>query len=76
LEVVSADKRGLLSKMSAAITDTGANITKALIRTTEDQKAVATFEIEVKGIRALKNIISSLEKIKTVISVQRITGEL
>jgi guanosine-3',5'-bis(diphosphate) 3'-pyrophosphohydrolase len=76
LEVVSADKRGLLSKMSAAITDTGANITKALIRTTEDQKAVATFEIEVKGIRALKNIISSLEKIKPVISVQRITGEL
>lgn len=76
IEVVSADQRGLLSKMSAAITETGANITKALVRTTEDQKAVATFEVELKSIRDLKNITSSLEKIKTIISVQRITGSL
>lgn len=72
IEVISADQKGLLSKMSGAIAETGTNITKALVGINQDQKAVATFELEVKNIRDLNKVISSLEKIKKIISVRRI----
>jgi len=74
IEVLSGDQKGLLSKMSGVISETGANITKAVIKTREDQKAVATFELEVKNFRDLTKIINSLERIKNVIQVRRISG--
>jgi len=73
IEVISTDQKGLLSKMSGAISETGSNITKALVRTAEAHKAIATFELEVKTVRELKNVVKSLERIKNVISVQRIS---
>ena len=76
IEVVSTDQKGLLSKMSGAISETGTNITKALIDINQDQKAVANFELEVKNIRDLNKVISSLEKIKNIISVRRISSLL
>ena len=48
IKVVSSDKKGLLSKMSGAITEAEANITKAMVSTSEDQKAVATFKSKSK----------------------------
>jgi GTP diphosphokinase / guanosine-3',5'-bis(diphosphate) 3'-diphosphatase len=74
IEVISGDQKGLLSKMSGAISEIGANITRAVVKTRDDQKAVATFELEVKSARDLNQIINKLERIKNVIRVQRISG--
>lgn len=71
IEVLSTDQKGLLSKMSGAISDLGINITKALVRTTEGHKAIATFELEIISVQELNRVISRLERIKNVISVQR-----
>src|SRR5262245_43143990 len=47
LKVVSADRPGLLASMSKLISNEGVNISQASIRTTNDQKAINIFEIEI-----------------------------
>jgi len=74
IEVVSADEKGLLSEMSGAISRLGINIKKALVRTTEAQKAVATFELDLKNVQELNRVISQLERIKNIISVEKISA--
>ncbi len=74
IEVLSNDQKGLLHKMTGIIARQGINITKALVRTTEDKKAVLTFEMSIKNVGELQKVISRLEKLKNVISVQRIPG--
>ncbi len=74
IEVISTDQKGLLHRMSGIITKEGINISKAMVRTTTDQKAVATFEMEIRNVKELYRVINRLERIKNVISVQRIPG--
>ena len=74
IEVTSTDQKGLLHKMSGIITRQGINITKALVRTTEDKKAVLTFEMSIKNVAELQKVINRLERLKNVISIQRIPG--
>jgi len=74
IEVVSADEKGLLHEMTGAISQLGINISKALVRTTEGQKAVATFELQLKSVQELNRVITRLERIKNVISVEKISG--
>ena len=71
IEVVSTDEKGLLSEMSGAISQLGINISKALVRTLESHKAVATFEVELKNVSELNRVISRLSRIKNVISVEK-----
>lgn len=73
ITVVCNDSKGLLVAMSSAITSKEANISSADIRTTPDKKAVCTFEIQVNDLDHLKSIIKSLQKVKNVIKVERVT---
>lgn len=70
--VVSVDKIGLLAAMSAKITAQAANIARAQITTTEDKKAVNTFEVEVDSLDHLQSVMKSLEKVEGVINVKRL----
>ncbi len=74
IQVVSADKKGLLAEVSSAITATEANISSAQITTTPDRKAVNTFEIMVSDLDHLRSVIKALEKVKGVIKVERVTA--
>jgi GTP pyrophosphokinase len=74
IQVVSADKKGLLAEVSSAITASEANIANAQITTTPDQKAVNTFEIMVSDLDHLRSVIKALEKVKGVIKVERVTA--
>jgi len=71
IEAVSADRPGLLAQMGSAISSCHSNISRALVRTTDDQKAINTFEVEVKSSKQLRRIMKKLEKIEGVISVER-----
>ncbi len=72
IKVVCVDSPGLLANISKSITLAGANISLAQIRTTSDKKAINIFEVGIIDRTHLQNLINSVEKIKGVISVERI----
>ncbi|MBI5560347.1 MAG: bifunctional (p)ppGpp synthetase/guanosine-3',5'-bis(diphosphate) 3'-pyrophosphohydrolase [Deltaproteobacteria bacterium] len=74
IEVICRNEKGLLAEMSNAIKNADANISSADVKTTNDNRAVCTFEVEVKSAQHLKNVINSLKKIKKVVKVERIKG--
>lgn len=74
LEVVGQDVPGLLKLMSESFAVQGINIESAQIRTTRDKKAICQFEVAVKDVQQLSTAILALQKIKGIISVQRVIG--
>ncbi|VAV84751.1 Guanosine-3',5'-bis(diphosphate) 3'-pyrophosphohydrolase / GTP pyrophosphokinase, (p)ppGpp synthetase II [hydrothermal vent metagenome] len=74
IEVVCKDEKGLLVEMSSAIMAADANILSAQIKTTLDNRAACTFEVGVNSTDHLKSIIASLQKVKKVIRVKRISS--
>ncbi len=74
IRVMCADRPGLLSSMSEAITDQGVNIREASARTMDDKRAVNVFEVEVRDTAQLRHVMNALEKVKGVIQVERVRG--
>ncbi len=72
IRVVCADRPGLLASITDAITKEGANISAASVRTTEDRTAINSFELQLKDVNQLRAVIKALERIKGVISVERL----
>ncbi len=72
IKIICVDRPGLLAAMTESITNSGANITQAEIRTMEDKKAVNIFDIEITGIDQLRQVMAALESVKGVISVERV----
>ncbi len=75
IRIYSVDKKGLLAEISSSIASNEANITNARVETTEDQKAIGTFEIQIRDLNHLKKVIKGLEKIKGVHRVERMRVE-
>lgn len=71
IKVTTHDKPGILSKISKSINTTGINIRSAIARSMPDQKGSFIFEIEVKDYSELLKIISTIEQMEEVISVNR-----
>jgi GTP pyrophosphokinase len=76
IRIYSDDKKGLLAEISTSISSNEANITNARVDTTEEKKAVSTFEMEIRDLNHLKKVIKALEKIKGVDRVERLRIEL
>jgi GTP pyrophosphokinase len=76
IEVICVNEKGLLADMSSAIKNADANISGADIKTVPDNKAICSFDIEVNDKEHLKNTIRSLQKVKKVLKVTRVGGEL
>jgi GTP diphosphokinase / guanosine-3',5'-bis(diphosphate) 3'-diphosphatase len=72
LQVVCADRPGLLATISQAFSEAGVNISQAHCRTNDDHKAVNTFSFQVADLEQLKNVIRTLNKISGVFSVERV----
>jgi len=73
IQVVCADKPGLLAHISKAFTDSGVNISQAHCRATEDKRAVNTFHADVANLNQLKTVMRSLSRINGVYSVDRVS---
>jgi GTP pyrophosphokinase len=76
IQVLCADKPGLLAHISQSFTDQGVNISQAHCRATEDGRAVNTFHALVKDLDQLKQVIRSLSRIKGVYSVDRVSADV
>ncbi|MDP2600295.1 MAG: bifunctional (p)ppGpp synthetase/guanosine-3',5'-bis(diphosphate) 3'-pyrophosphohydrolase [Deltaproteobacteria bacterium] len=72
IKVVCADRPGMLQAMTEAITSQGVNIAQATARTTEEHNAVNTFDVEITGVEQLRHVLKSLERVKGIISVERV----
>jgi GTP diphosphokinase / guanosine-3',5'-bis(diphosphate) 3'-diphosphatase len=73
IQVICADKPGLLATISQTFSDGGCNISQAHCRAGDDNKAVNTFQFTVTDLDQLKNVIRSLQRISGVFSVERIS---
>ncbi len=71
IEIWSNDKKGMLAEVSSTIASAESNILKADVLTTTDRKGYLQFIIEVTDTRHLQTVMSSLKKIKGVLTVTR-----
>lgn len=72
VQVVCADKPGLLALLSQTFHDHGLNISQANCRTLEDDRAINTFRVSVVDVEQLHKIIRALQKLQGVFAVQRL----
>ena len=70
--VVCEDRSGLLADISRVIRDNNVNITRAQVGTTRDAKALCLFTVAISNVNQLTKIMSTLEGIPGILSVQRI----
>ncbi len=75
IRIYSEDKKGLLAEISNSLSSNKANIKNARVDTTEDKKAIGTFEVEIRDLNHLNKVIRALEKIKGVRGVERMRVE-
>ena len=67
-----ADRPGLLAAISQSFTEQGVNISQAHCRTTEDGRAVNTFQVTVGHLDQLKTVLRSLTTIDGVVTATRL----
>ena len=76
IQILCADKPGLLAHISQSFSDQGVNISQAHCRATDDGRAVNTFHASVRDLDQLKSVIRSLSRIKGVYSVDRVSADV
>ena len=72
LRVTSVERKGVLADISAIITLKDANIIQADVKTTVDNKGIASFTIEVENYKQLQDIMKAIKKVKNVLIVERL----
>jgi GTP diphosphokinase / guanosine-3',5'-bis(diphosphate) 3'-diphosphatase len=75
IQVLCADKPGLLAHISQSFSDSGVNITQAHCRATDDGRAVNTFHARVSDLDQLKSVIRSVSRIQGVYAVDRVAAD-
>ena len=72
IRVLCVDRPGLLANITKTCTEAGINISAANVQTLTDDKAECDLEIAVTDVDELAKLIRRLEKIRGVISVDRL----
>ena len=70
LEMHGTDRRGLLTDVAKAISDSGTDIRHADMRST-DGGMDADFVVEVKDLSHLNRVVKAVKKVKGVLEVER-----
>ncbi|HZN94191.1 MAG TPA: bifunctional (p)ppGpp synthetase/guanosine-3',5'-bis(diphosphate) 3'-pyrophosphohydrolase [Myxococcales bacterium] len=72
IRVLTADRPGLLADISNTFSKKGVNISQANCRATGDDRAVNTFEVVIKDLKQLTDLMRTIEQLHGVFSVERI----
>ena len=72
LEIEARDQRGLLARMSQAITSAGVDISRAFVRTTSEGKAINIFEMVLASDDELARVRRNLLRVPGVKQVKRL----
>jgi len=74
VSVLTLDRPGVLADISAAISESQANITSAEITTRDDHKAGLDFIIEIHNTLHLERLCAAVQKVDGVVAVRRMKG--
>jgi GTP pyrophosphokinase len=72
LRVLTADRPGILANLSRKFNDGGINITEANCRTTDEGRAINTFQFAIGDVARLNALMRSLTKVDGVYEVKRV----
>ena len=72
VKVHSNDQKGILASLSSAISQCEANIIRANAYSTAQGRGIVSFEIEVRDLEHLKQVMDVLRKVKGVQKVERV----
>ncbi|MCP4871836.1 MAG: bifunctional (p)ppGpp synthetase/guanosine-3',5'-bis(diphosphate) 3'-pyrophosphohydrolase [Proteobacteria bacterium] len=72
IHVVTVDRPMMLAELTKAIGKLNVNITSADIRTTKEDRGLITLDVAVNDATQLRQMMSHLERLKGVISVDRV----
>jgi len=71
LQVLTADKVGILAALTSCLSSNGANIVSAQVSPTPHGKSISSFEVNIESSVQLDNITRAMEDIDGVIRVER-----
>jgi GTP pyrophosphokinase len=72
LRLLTINRPGVLADISNTFSKRDVNISQANCRSTGDERAVNTFEVGVRDVKQLNELMRSLEKLEGVFSVERL----
>jgi len=72
LRVTSDDRAGLLARMTEIFSTNGISIIQANARALNESRAISTFEVGIKNISQLRDVMHSIEKLEGVHGVERL----
>lgn len=74
IQVLSSDRAGVLADLAGVMKKRDVNILEAAIKTTEDNKGIATFLIQVHDAKQLDTVFKDISRIKDTLSVRRLNA--
>ena len=72
IKITCQDRPGLLVALSQAISAHEVNISSARMWATRDHQAIGKFQVEVRDLDQLKTVVKSIDRVKGVLSVERL----
>jgi GTP diphosphokinase / guanosine-3',5'-bis(diphosphate) 3'-diphosphatase len=72
VSVVTVDRPGMLAKISSAIALCEVNIREATVNTTDEQRALFSFVIDINDLNHLQQVMKTIRQVKGVLSVVRV----
>lgn len=75
VRIVCSDQMGMLAEIGAVCKTTSINVTRMEAHQIEDNKAEITLEVSILDVRELQKLMNSVERIRGVISVDRVRAQ-
>lgn len=72
ISVLTLDRPGLLAAVTAAISETGANISHAEVKTTDDHKGNLLLMVDIENLKHLEKVLKKIEGLDGVLQARRI----
>ncbi|HKE10334.1 MAG TPA: bifunctional (p)ppGpp synthetase/guanosine-3',5'-bis(diphosphate) 3'-pyrophosphohydrolase [Myxococcota bacterium] len=72
IRVVSVDRPGILATVTKSISSAGINIDAARVATTQEGKAISSFDVWVADVRTLNAVMKEIGRVKGVLTVERV----
>ena len=75
LRVITHDRHGILSEITSAISTCGADIATAQVKVSTNLMGILDFEVSLKNLKQLNQVIAKIESIEDVVLVERRSTE-
>lgn len=74
LRIIAADRIGILVEVTKVMMELNVNISQSHCRTLETSQSVLAFEVQVRDIKQLQQLIQKIERVPGVVSAERVSS--